>query len=170
MYLTSILEVQYFQIPLHNDWNGILHYGDVIMGAMASQITGLTIVYSIVYSGADKKHQSSALLAFVQGNHRWPVNSPRKLPVTRKLFPFDDAIMVMYKQTNITMMTSWHGTSFYMTAPLLGNPAGTDEFLRQWPLMHALDGFFVASLHTLLLNTSSSVGGFRLHDAHLTSL
>ena len=41
------------------------HHDDVIMSAMASQITGLTIVYSIVYSGADqRKHQSSASLAF----------------------------------------------------------------------------------------------------------
>ena len=44
------------------------HYGDVIMGTMASQITSLTIVYSTVYSGADqRKHQSSASLAFVTG-------------------------------------------------------------------------------------------------------
>ena len=70
------------------------HYGDVIMGAMASQITSLTIVYSTVYSGADQtKHQSSASLAFVRGIHRGPVNSPRKWPVTRKMFPFDDVIM-----------------------------------------------------------------------------
>ena len=41
---------------------------DVIMSAMASQITSLTIVYSIVYSGVDqRKHQSSASLAFVRG-------------------------------------------------------------------------------------------------------
>ena len=40
------------------------HYNDVIMGAMASQITSLTIVYSTAYSDADqRKHQSSALLA-----------------------------------------------------------------------------------------------------------
>ena len=44
------------------------YYNDVIMSAMASQITSLTIVYSIVYSGADqRKHQSSASLAFVRG-------------------------------------------------------------------------------------------------------
>ena len=50
------------------------HYDDVIMGTTASQITSLTIVYSIVYSGADKrKHQSSASLAFVWGIHRGPV-------------------------------------------------------------------------------------------------
>ena len=66
------------------------------MKAMASQITSLTIVYSTVYSEADqRKHQSSASLAFVQGIHQWPVNSPHKGPVTRKMFPFDDFIMVL---------------------------------------------------------------------------
>ena len=46
-----------------------IHYSDVIMSAMASQITRLTIVYSIVYSSANqRKHQSSASLAFVWGN------------------------------------------------------------------------------------------------------
>ena len=61
---------------------------------MASQITNLTIVYSTVYSGADqRKHQSSASLAFVWGIPGWPVNSPHKGPVTRKMFPFHDVIM-----------------------------------------------------------------------------
>ena len=65
------------------------------MGAMAPQITSLTIVYSTVYSGADQsEHQSSASLAFVWGIHRGPVISPHKWPVTRKMFPFDDVIMV----------------------------------------------------------------------------
>ena len=72
-----------------------LHYNDVIMGAMASQITSLPIIYSTVYSDADrkKKHQSSVSLAFVRGIHRWTVNSPHKWPVTRKMFPFDNVIM-----------------------------------------------------------------------------
>ena len=70
------------------------HYCDVIMGAMASQNTSLRIVYSTVHSGADqRKHQSSASLAFVRGIHRSPVNSPPTWPVTRKMFPFDDVIM-----------------------------------------------------------------------------
>ena len=73
-----------------------VHYSDVIMGAMASQITSLTIIYSTVYSGADKKnHQSSASLAFVRGIHRWPVNSPHKGPVTWKMFPFDNVITLL---------------------------------------------------------------------------
>ena len=64
------------------------------MSAIASQITSLTIVYSIVYSDADqRKHQSSASLAFVWGFHRGPVNSPHNWPVTRKMFPFDGVIM-----------------------------------------------------------------------------
>ena len=74
-----------------------IHYNDVIMGAIASQTTILTIVYSTVYSGADeRKHQSSASLDFVRGIHRGPVNSPHKWPVTRKMFPFDDVIMSPY--------------------------------------------------------------------------
>ena len=41
------------------------------MTTMTSQITSLTFVYLIVYSGADqRKHQSSASLAFVRGIHR----------------------------------------------------------------------------------------------------
>ena len=58
-------------------------------------ITRLTIVYSTVYSDADqRKHQSSASLAFVRGIHRGPVNSPNKWSVTRKMFPFGDVIMI----------------------------------------------------------------------------
>ena len=64
------------------------------MGAIAFQITSLAIVYSTVDSDADqRKHYSSASLAFVRGIHRGPVNSLHKWPVTRKMFPFDDDIM-----------------------------------------------------------------------------
>ena len=69
-------------------------YDDVIMGAMASLITSLTIVYWTVYSDTDqRKHQSSASLAFVWGFHRGPGNSPHNWPVTRKIFPFYNVIM-----------------------------------------------------------------------------
>ena len=76
------------------------HYGDVIMSAMASQIASLTIVCAAVYPGADQKRlQSSASSAFVRGIHQWPVNSPHKGPVTRKMFPFDDVIMTTLSKT-----------------------------------------------------------------------
>ena len=62
------------------------------MSMMASQITGVTIVYVTVSSGADqRKHQSSASLAFVWRIHQWPVNSSYKGPVTQKMF--DDVSM-----------------------------------------------------------------------------
>ena len=51
---------------------------------MVSQITSLTIVYSTVYSGADEKNMKAL--------RHWP--SPHKGPVTRKMLPFDDVIMV----------------------------------------------------------------------------
>ena len=62
--------LQELDYELVNDlWN--IHYDDVTMSLMASQITSLAIVYSTVYSGADqRKHQSSASLAFVWGIHR----------------------------------------------------------------------------------------------------
>ena len=89
-------------------------YGDVIMGTIASQITSLTVVYSTVYSGADqRKHQSSASLAFVRGIHRWPVNSPHKWPVTRKMFPLDDVIMdslVSWMQQSTSLSTTQRNT------------------------------------------------------------
>ena len=67
------------------------------MSAMASQITTITSVYSNVYSDADQsKHQSSASLASVRGIHRLTVNSPHKGPVTRKMFPFDNVIMMIW--------------------------------------------------------------------------
>ena len=67
------------------------HYSDVIISAMAYQITDVLIVCSTVCSGADQtKHEPSASLAFVRGNHWWPLYSPHKGPVMRKMFSFGD--------------------------------------------------------------------------------
>ena len=58
------------------------------MRAMGSQITNLTIVHSIVYSGADKKKTSKLrITGLCEGN------SPHKGPVTPKMFPLDNVIM-----------------------------------------------------------------------------
>ena len=86
--------------------DSLVHYSDVIMGAMVSQITSLKIVYSIVYSDANqRKHQSSVSLAFVREIRRWPVNSPHKWPETRKMFPFDDVIMNSVKMVHQLVQT-----------------------------------------------------------------
>ena len=98
------------------------HYNDVIMRAMASQITNLTIVHSTVYAGADKKPKLrvSGLCA---GIHRWPVNSPHKLPVTREMFPFDD-VFVRFTQTAIEAGT---GINNYIP-----------YFMWKWLYIHAI--------------------------------
>ena len=91
-------------------WGARCLYTDVIMGAISSQITSLLIVYSTVYLDADqRKHQSSASLAFVWGIHRGPVNSPHKWQVTWKMFPFDDVIMAthIYMAYVTEMFSAW---------------------------------------------------------------
>ena len=56
------------------------------MGAIAYQITSFTIVYNTqLFIQKQMKEYIKAL--------RWPVNSPHKWLVTRKMFPFDDGIM-----------------------------------------------------------------------------
>ena len=81
------------------------HYGDVIMGTIASQITSLIWLFTqpFIQTQIKKKHQSSTSLAFVRGIHRRLVNSLHKWPVTRKMFPFDDIIM-----DTITVVYHWH--------------------------------------------------------------
>ena len=97
-------------------WNFIstssnFHYDDVIMTMLASQITSLPVVCSIVYSDVNqRKHQSSASLAFVREIHRGPVNFPHKWPVTRKMFPFDDVIMQWRSRWVLVMNKLFHPT------------------------------------------------------------
>ena len=73
---------------------------------------------STIYSGADQRnHQSSAPLACVRGNHRWPMTSPHKWAGTRKMFPLDDVIMQQYKHArndggNWRMLASWVSARF----------------------------------------------------------
>ena len=81
-----------------------------------------------VHSDADqRKHQSSASLAFVRVTHRGPVNFPHKWPVTRKTFPFDDVIMAVITVRDFATCNVWrlnitirfdmvfHATKYYRT-------------------------------------------------------
>ena len=73
-----------------------VHCNDVVMGVIASQITSCTVVYSTAYSKRrSKKTPNSASPTFVKGIHRWMMNSPHRWPVTRKMFPFGDVIMII---------------------------------------------------------------------------
>ena len=133
------------------------------MGVMASQITSLTIVYSTVYSGADqRKYQSSVSLAFVWGIHRWPVNSPHKWPVTRKMFPSYDVIMVLRRDL------------FDRLTPLLRHDK---ETFYWWPWFRLTSGQEWGSvMFSLLLEWTTFFANSRLTrclrhiEAHVTSL
>ena len=93
-------------------WSHLVHCNDVRMRAMASQITGVSIVCSTPCAGANQmKHQSTSSLAFVRGIHRWPE--------TRKMFPFDDVrnhVINVHDQkgwqTNNMSIGDMDGTSF----------------------------------------------------------
>ena len=138
------------------------HYNDVIMGMIESQITSLTIAYSTVYSDAEqRKHQSSAPLAFVRGIHRGPVNSPHKWPVTRKMFPLDDVIMficyadlilwqmvdcllgreLLYKNCNRLMLYKYQLLTFILTKMLHSTYPNTVAFVRLYITAHKLTQF-----------------------------
>ena len=86
-----------------------LHYSDVIMSAVASKISSLTIVHSgAVYSGADqRKHQKLRVAYLWEGNSPVTDEFPHKGSVTRKMFPFDDVIMwqMTTKRVYICMYT-----------------------------------------------------------------
>ena len=124
------------------------HDNDVIMVAIASQITSLTIVYSVVYSNADhRKHQSSSSLAFVRGIHREPVNSPHKWLVSRKMFPFVDVIMRTQVISN-GLKSSWNSVG--------RRPLAYTRTFSTWPTLYHNTPSCIAMTHTGMLGTLNS--------------
>ena len=119
------------------------------------QITSHIIVYSTVYSGINQReHQCSASLAFVRGIHRWPVNSPHKWPVTRKMFPFDDVIMHeswtdSTTETFVTEVIRWYLDHHFGHLPL-----SSDEFKSS--TLHEKSNAFTLSMLLVVLTTITS--------------
>ena len=100
-----------------------IHYNDVTMGAMASQITSLTLVFPTLYSRhRSKKTSKLHVTGLWEGNS--PVTGefpPHKGPVTRKMFPFDDVIMWYYTlwytgrgDISLHLVSSLNGFSWYL--------------------------------------------------------
>ena len=138
---------------LYNSGNDI-HYNDVIVSAMASETTGVSIIYSTVWSGVDKKnHQSSSSLVFVRGIYQWPMNSPHKRPVTRKMIPFDDVIMVvdnwLAKWNRRTSLYKYFVFSFNLVPPNLASETYTYMYKHVHPFLN----YKMAHLNHPLWNT-----------------
>ena len=122
-----------------------LHYDDVTMTTMASHITSLTVVYSTVYSDADqRKHQSSASLAFVWGSHR-----DRWIPRTKG----------QLRGKCFHLMTS---SCLHVSGPLWRNPA--HKMAKMW----SFDVYFVVRLNKSLNKPRNSLD-LRRHDTHVGS-
>ena len=109
------------------------HYNDVIMGTMAPQITSCTI-------SADKKNTPKlrvASLGFVRGIHRWPVISPYKGPVTRKMFPFNDVIVKKRRKFSRGILNTSHLDKM---AAISQTTFSNDDDLVHRRIYAALDG------------------------------
>ena len=78
--------------------NIFINYSDVKMSAIASQITGVPIVYSTISSGAYQRKQLR-VTDLCEGNPPTPVDSSHKGPVTRKMSPLDDVTMLISEVT-----------------------------------------------------------------------
>ena len=147
-------------------WILDIHYIDVIMGAIASQITPASSLFTQVAD--QRKHQSSASLAFVRGLQWSPVNSPHKWHVTWKMFPFDDVIMHCCKQcfTSMTYKNLFNINSsmkwFFMTWPAYSDQAPlwtkATPLVLSWPRMDQWCGYESAAFltRTSFTNTLSA--------------
>ena len=100
-YISSLYQSVKLKQQIYRQSRGepIPHYIDVIVTTMAYQITSLTVVYSTVYSDADRrKHQSSASLALCgefTGTGEFPaqrVSYAEKFSIWWR-HPFDDLIL-----------------------------------------------------------------------------
>ena len=97
------------------------------MGAIASQITCLTIICSTVYSEADKKPSKLRVTGLCVGNSPGTGEFPHMWPVTLKMFPFDDVIMLTVyhmnapitepvRMENISVANHWRNTLLELRA------------------------------------------------------
>ena len=96
----AVLKVNFSLLWRHNGHNSV------------SNLQSHDCLLNHLFMRRSKKHQSSASLAFVRGIHRWPVNSSHKGPVTRKMFRFDDVLMLLKFRLSCKLTNSmgYHNT------------------------------------------------------------
>ena len=143
-----------------------LHYIDIIMTTTASQITSLTVVYSTVYSDADqRKHQSSASLAFVWGIHR-----DRWIPRTKgqlrgKCFHLMTSSCFHWAHDDVM---AWKCCPRYWPFVRGIHPSKVNS-PHKGPETRISNVFFYVPLNKAL-NKQWSCRWFGCHDAHMSSL
>ena len=112
----------------------IFNYSDVIISAMASKITGVSVVYSNVCSGSDPgKNQELCITGLCE----W--NSPVTGPVTRSMFPFDNITM---QQRQVCRYGDYHSDSSRCTPCGIGRGYYVLPSPKWRSLESRLDKFF----------------------------
>ena len=108
------------------------HYSDVIKSP-ASRLFAQPFVQA-----GQRKHQSSASLAFVRVIYRRPMHFPHKGPITQKMFPFDNVIMyfnnwIFVFKTSFYWLILFTGHKIYIFASC--SPVAMDIWSTLWILM-----------------------------------
>ena len=156
------------------------HYSDVMISAVSSEITGVSIVCPAVCSGADqRKDQCSASLDFMRGIYRSPVDSPKKGPVTRKYFHLMTSSWITMEHgveplarwgrgslviyTHRSLFISWWRHQMETFSALLALCAGNSTHKGQW------HGALKFSLICTWINgwvNNGEAGDLRRHRTH----
>ena len=130
-----------------------------------------------------RKHQSSASLAFVWGIHRWPVNFPHKGPVTRKMFPFDDVItsstflgrhlsadvvsLCIYVRIAVTAVGGKHFTAHVLHRPFSNFVMRTLLETKSYPYILGKVPIFY---HKYCIGLTISIILINVHTEHILSI
>ena len=109
-FVLQYTDYKYFSYPY--SYSNSIHYNDVIMNSLASQVTNPSIVFSTVYSRRRSKKISKLRVTGLYAENS-PVSGEfpaHKGPVTRKMFPFDDVIMQHAWELQIWLLLPifWH--------------------------------------------------------------
>ena len=86
-----------------------MHYSDVTVSAMASQITGISIVWATIRSGADQRKTSKLrVTGLCEGNPLGTGGFPPQRASNAKKFLSDDVIMVTTLSSPLSVRAEEH--------------------------------------------------------------
>ena len=129
------------------------------MNAVASQITGVSIVCSTVCSDADQRNIKAPRHWFCEGNLPVTGGFPHKGPITRKKFSFDDVIMNLARLGFSTQPC----VTPYLPCPPPVSMVSAHHHRRGVCGTHA---GIVANICRVFANTICTVSWHSCHDRH----
>ena len=128
-----------------------LHYSDVIMGAMASQITSPTIVYSSVYSGVDKKNPKTSKLRVTD---LWAGNSSVTGEFPTQMASDAGNVSMWWRHHRVILLLK--DFTFIARWGPLTHPCGNKlhyYWHRKWLLAHLTTNHYTSQDHFCQLNS-----------------